>query len=219
MGNNASKSVEKKPESVESTEMKTTTTDSINPTVDKSTKPTNSFWDLFTGKKDTTTNGTEKAKETTTEKKEGVSAVVAPVGEPGVAPGVPGGKPMEKVVVVKMYMNGCPACEAYKSTWNKMVNEYKSNPSVKFYSFEQDKIQAGILKKFNAKFKSSVPEPDSFPTLVIFATSHPTKVHELASRDPEEVKSWIKKMSSSHGGAKKSLKKEKGGKRKTEKRK
>lgn len=132
----------------------------------------------------------------------------APQGPPGqgqIPPAPPaaiGGG--HQVIVVKLYMNGCPACEGYKPEWNKLVKEYKSNAHVKFFSFEQKKIEEGLLKKFNAKYGSKIPDPNAFPTLYIFSSSNPSKVHTLESREPEAVKKWIEKMSTHHskGGAK-----------------
>jgi len=121
-------------------------------------------------------------------------------------PGVPGGKPVNKVIVLKFHMKTCPACIEYKSVWNGMIKENK-NSNVEFYSIENKKIEEGMLEKFNKKFKTTIHPPNAFPTLVIFNSSNPSKVHELESRDPEVVKKWISKMSSPSKGGSKTVKK------------
>lgn len=88
------------------------------------------------------------------------------------------------VLLVKYYLDGCPACIHFQPVWKKTLNLVK----------KQNSLSNIVFVKVNAKMLDHVhiPKANRFPTIKLFNLKNPQGIEFNQDRTPENLLHFIK---------------------------
>ena len=93
-------------------------------------------------------------------------------------------KKSNTVLLVKYYLDGCPACIHFQPVWKNTISLAKKQNSLSNIVFIE--VNAKMLDRLH------IPKADQFPTIKLFNLKNPQGIEFNQERTPENLLSFIK---------------------------